>query len=111
MPRDRLLLAEMVDATQRITALVARLDPEDPSADRDLLDALLWNYTVLGEAARQLSDELKTAHPEVPWSDPVRLRDRIVHGYWSVDVDILVSTARDDLPGMLEALRRIEEGA
>jgi uncharacterized protein with HEPN domain len=51
MPRDALLLTEIIDAGERIVALVSRLDPGDPSRHRDRLDALLWNYTVLGEAA------------------------------------------------------------
>jgi uncharacterized protein with HEPN domain len=53
----------------------------------------LWNYTVLGEAVGQVSVETKAAHPDVPWSDPVRLRNRIVHGYWSIDLDVLISTS------------------
>lgn len=53
------------------------------------------------------SDDLKDAHPEVPWADPVRLRNRIVHGYWSVDLDVLISTARDDLPDLVRTLREL----
>jgi uncharacterized protein with HEPN domain len=60
----------------------------------------LWNFTVLGEAAARLSDELRAAHAEVSWDDPVRLRNRIVHGYWSIDLDVLVSSARDDVPAL-----------
>lgn len=108
MPRDRLLLREMIEAGERILALVGRLDPERPDADRDLLDALLWNFTVLGEASAHVSVELKVAHPELAWADPVRLRNRIVHGYWSVDLDVLVSTARDDVPSLVAALRAME---
>lgn len=107
MPRDDLLLAEMIEAGERAIALAHRLDPADPTAQRDRLDALLWNYTVLGEAAAQVSDDLKDAHPEVPWADPVRLRNRIVHGYWSVDLDVLISTARDDLPDLVRTLREL----
>lgn len=51
MPRDRLLLQEMIGAGKRIVGLADRLDPHEPAADRDLLDALLWNFTVLGEAS------------------------------------------------------------
>lgn len=111
MPTDVILLTEMIDAGERVVAIVGRLDPGDPSSDRDLLDALLWNYTVLGEAAGQVSAEAKAAHPQVPWSDPVRLRNRIVHGYWSIDLDVLVSTARGDLPKLLDAVRLIREEA
>lgn len=52
MPRDDLLLEEMIDASARAIEIVGRLDPADTTSDRDLLDALLWNFTVLGEAAR-----------------------------------------------------------
>jgi hypothetical protein len=60
----------------------------DLEADRQRRDALLWNFTVvLGEAAGQLSDDVKTRFPGVMWQQPVRLRNRIVHGYWSVDLE------------------------
>ncbi len=106
MPRDDLLLTEIIDAIGRILGLVARVDADDPMADRDLVDALLWNFTVLGEAASSVSAQFKTEHPDVRWADPVRLRNRIVHGYWSIDVDVLVSTARQDLPEFVDAVRR-----
>ena len=84
-------------------------DPAAPEPARDRVDALLWNFTVLGEASNQISTGVKVNHPEVPWADPVRLRNRIVHGYWSVDLDVLVATSRDDLPALLQAVRRIRE--
>jgi hypothetical protein len=43
-------------------------------------------------------DVRQRSHPEVDWGAPVRMRNRIVHGYWSIDVDVLTATARDDLP-------------
>ncbi|HEX4901820.1 MAG TPA: HepT-like ribonuclease domain-containing protein [Acidimicrobiales bacterium] len=109
MSRDRLFLQEMIEAGERIVAIAGRLEPDQPGTDRDLLDALLWNFTVLGEACGRVSAELKDAHPTVAWSDPVRLRNRIVHGYWSVDVDILISAARDDVPGLVASLRALRE--
>jgi len=107
MQRDRLLLAEVIDAAERLVELTAGRTSTEFDADRDRRDALLWNFTVLGEAVAQLTEDLKDAHPQVGWSDPVRMRNRIVHGYWSVDLDILVATARDDLPTFLERVRTI----
>jgi uncharacterized protein with HEPN domain len=109
MRRDLLLLSEIIDATERIIELGAGIDPAAPEPDRDSVDALLWNFTVLGEASNQVSDETKTDYPDIPWEDPVRLRNRIVHGYWSVDLDVLVATARDDLPAMLKSVRGVRE--
>ena len=51
MPRDAVLLSEIIEAGERIVAIVGRLDGEQPGADRDLLDALLWNFTVLEDGA------------------------------------------------------------
>lgn len=72
-------------------------------------DALLWNLTVVGEATGQLSADLRDAHPEVPWSQPVRLRNRIVHGYWSVDLDVIHEVALHDLPDFTAQVASIAE--
>ena len=107
MQRDRVLVAEMVGAVERIVDLVGARSAEQILADPLRRDALMGNFTVLGEAASQVSDELKSEHVGIEWSDPIRLRNRIVHGYWSIDVEILVSTAAEDLPGLLASLRSV----
>ena len=73
--------------------------------DRQRRDALLWNFTVLGEAAARLSDETKARFPDVRWQQPARLRNRVVHGYWSIDVDVLYTTATEQLPRFADDLR------
>lgn len=50
---------------------------------------------------------LRTDHPDVDWARPTQLRNRIVHGYWSVDMDILVTTASLDLPDYVTHLKAI----
>lgn len=70
---------------------------------------MLWNFTVLGEAASQLSEEIRAAHPDVEWHRPVSLRNRIVHGYWSVEMEILTSTAANHIPSFVRSVRSIRE--
>ena len=108
MQRDQLLLVEIIDSIERIIELTTGRTSTDIDLDRDRRDALLWNFTVLGEAFGQVSDETKRSHPQVDWAAPVRMRNRIVHGYWSIDVDVLAATAHDDLPALLAAIRAIE---
>ena len=62
---------------------------------------------MLAEAATQVSDELKIRYPDIPWRQPVRLRNRIVHGYWSIDMEILLATAIDQLPTFTRDLRKV----
>jgi uncharacterized protein with HEPN domain len=61
---------------------------------------------VLGEAAAQLDAAVKERFPEIPWAQPARLRNRIVHGYWSIDLEILHTTATDRLPEFAQQLRK-----
>jgi uncharacterized protein with HEPN domain len=107
MQRDILLLTEMIDAAEQAQQLAAGVAVGELEADRQRRDALLWNFTVLGEAAAQLSADLKEQFPEIAWQQPSRLRNRIVHGYWSIDLEVLHTTATDQLPAFTSDLRRV----
>jgi uncharacterized protein with HEPN domain len=62
---------------------------------------------VLGEAAGQLSAEVKDKFPDMPWQQPIRLRNRIIHGYWSIDLEVLHTTATEQLPAFTANLRTV----
>ena len=99
MPRrEVLLIGEMIDAAEQAQILVSGRDVDTLAPDRQLRDALLGNFTVLG---------FKRAHPSVNWARPSQLRNRIVHGYWSIDLEILHATASDDLPAFVTELKAV----
>ena len=109
MQRDLLLITEMIAAASQARERVADRSLHDLEGDHQRRDALLWNITVLGEAAAQLSEQTKESFPEIPWQRPAQLRNRIVHGYWSIDLEVVHTVATDVLPGLilqLEAVRR-----
>jgi uncharacterized protein with HEPN domain len=109
MQRDLLLIGEMIAAATQARVLVADTTLEELEHDHLRRDALLWNITVLGEAATQISDETKSSFPDIPWQRPAQLRNRIVHGYWSIDLEVVHTVATDalaDLIIQLEAARR-----
>ena len=105
MRRDLAILDEMIDAAEQAQAIAIDADPVTLSRDRMRRDALLWNLTVLGEGAGQISEELTRVHPDLPWRKPTALRNRIVH--WSIDLEIIHTTAVEDLPGLASQLRTI----
>ncbi len=96
----------MRDAALAIRELVADRSAEEVEGDGMRRSAVLWHFTVLGEAASQVPSETKSAGPQIAWHAATRMRNRIVHGYWDLDVDILVATAADDLPQMIAQLER-----
>jgi uncharacterized protein with HEPN domain len=104
MRRELLLLREMRDAAATIRDLVGELSAEQVEADALRRSALLWHFTVLGEAASQVPSNVKDSQPAIAWRAAMRLRNRIVHGYWNIDVETLVTTAVDDLPTMIVRL-------
>jgi uncharacterized protein with HEPN domain len=107
MQRDVLLLTEMIDAAEQAQQLAAGITVSELEIDRQRRDALLWNFTVLGEAAAQLSAGIKKRFPGIAWQQPARLRNRIVHGYWSIDLEVLHTTATDQLPAFTTDLRGV----
>ena len=62
---------------------------------------------MLGKAAGQLSDEIKDKFPDMLWQQPIGLRNRIVHGYWSIDLEVLHTTATEQLPAFTANLRTV----
>jgi uncharacterized protein with HEPN domain len=98
MRGDVLLLEQMIEAADQAVALVEDVAVQELAGDRIRRDALLWNFTILGEDSAQLSDDVKEQFADVAWRQPARLRNRIVHGYWSIDLDIVHTTAREQRP-------------
>lgn len=107
MRREVLLLDEIIGAGQRATDIASRHPVQTLATSPDARDALLWNLTVIGEAANQLPESFRAQYRHVPWSQPIRLRNRIVHGYWSVDLDVIHAVALGDLPGFIDQIRAI----
>lgn len=83
MQREILLLSEMIDAAEQAQSLVTGIEVGRLEWDRQRRDALLWNFTVLGEASTQLDVAFKRRYPHINWARPTQLRNRIIHGYWS----------------------------
>jgi len=109
MQRDLLLLGEMIEAAERASQLTDGVTVDELQTDRLRKESLLWNFTVLGEAAAQVSEAVRQRFPEIPWQQPSRLRNRVVHGYWSIDMEILHTTATEQLPSFTADLRRVQD--
>ncbi len=85
-------------------------DEDGFEADRRAQQAVAYNLAVLGEAAKALSPELRARFPEVPWRIVIAQRNVVVHEYHSLNVNLLWSTARKDIPELDRQLAAIESG-
>jgi len=107
MRRELLILDEIVEAGERAIAIVRGLSIEELRCDLNARDALLWNMTVIGEATNQLPESLRALHPDVPWRAPIALRNRIVHGYWGIDLEVVHTAALLELPDFVSRVREV----
>jgi uncharacterized protein with HEPN domain len=62
---------------------------------------------IIGEAARGISQEFRDAYPDIAWKNMVGMRDRLIHGYFDVDLDVVWETVIEDLPPLITHLEKI----
>ena len=72
-----------------------------------LQSAVLHWIEIIGEAARGAGDKVRAAHPEVPWRVITDMRNRVSHGYFDIDLDVVWNTVTRDLPKLQESVTRI----
>jgi uncharacterized protein with HEPN domain len=106
-PDDRVLIADMLDAADLAVRAAADRSRPDLEEDPILAAALERFIEIIGEAASKVSPETTSLHPEIPWRQVIGMRHRLVHGYASVDHDIVWDVVVHDLPGLIKALRSI----
>jgi uncharacterized protein with HEPN domain len=100
-PDDDVRLRHLIDAAETAIRFTSARHRADLDTDEMLTLALTKLVEIVGEAAKQVSAETREAHPAVPWSAAARMSDRLVHHYFDIDLDVLWSTVRDDLPALL----------
>ena len=105
--RDRQSLEDMLRAARQIAAYTRDVSRENLPKVPMRLDAVLYEIVVIGEAARRLSEELRIAHPEVPWREIIGMRSMITHGYDQIDDDELWQVIERDLPDLTRKLEKI----
>ena len=77
---------------------------EELTLNEVLLDSMMFRLIQISENANRLSDEYKNNHANIPWVAIYGLRNRIVHDYGNVDLDIIFSTLKYDIPDLLECI-------
>jgi uncharacterized protein with HEPN domain len=104
MKNDRLYLGHILEAAERIV-LFGRDGEEHFRTDLRTQDAIIRNLQVMGEAAKKVSAETRKAHPDIPWKDIAGMRDRVVHDYFGVSLDIVWDVVAHHVPPLLERMR------
>src|SRR6202035_2628397 len=102
---DRIRLRHMLDAATKAVLIAAGRDRKDLELDDDpLVDALVRLVSVIGEAANRVSSSARSELDGIPWLDVIGMRNRLIHDYYDIDLDILWATVQDSLPALIRSL-------
>jgi uncharacterized protein with HEPN domain len=105
--RGRAALLQMLKHAREAVAFARGKSRADLDAERLLSLALTRLLEIIGEAAGRVPEGVRARHPEIPWPQIVGLRNRLIHGYDSVDLDILWQVVTGDLPPLITSLESI----
>jgi len=106
---DVIRLRHMLDAAHDAVSFAEGCSREDLDSDRQLVLAVVKCIEIIGEAASRVSPEGQAEAPELPWRDMIDMRHRLVHAYYDVNLDVVWSTLREDLPPLIAALENVIE--
>ncbi|MDX2136089.1 MAG: DUF86 domain-containing protein [Saprospiraceae bacterium] len=107
---EKTFLADILNAIESINRYIEGMDFNDFSKDDKTLNAVLRQLEVIGEATKRVSDETKNAHPDLPWRAAAGMRDRLIHGYFEIEVEIVWDTVLLSLPSYKTKIEEILYG-
>ena len=105
MSRDHARLLHIRDAIRRIHSYIS--DRDGFLSQPLIQDAVIRNLEVIGEAVKALGPESRTQRTEIPWSDIAAMRDRLIHGYFAVDLELVWDVVADRLPALEAAVESL----
>lgn len=104
---DEIRLRHMRDAAQEAVAFAVGRSRRDLDTDRQLVLALVKDIEILGEAAVQITETTRSGTEQIPWRKIIAMRNRLVHAYFSINLDIVWQTVHADLPPLIRAIENI----
>ena len=108
---DLIRLEHMRDAAREAVTFMRGRTRADLDTDRMVVLAVVKAIEIIGEAASRVSAAGQAEAPGLPWRQMVAMRNRLIHAYFDVDLDVVWSTVRQELPGLIVALEQTLQGA
>ena len=107
--KDKGIILQIIKRCDRVNEKISSLNLNDFNINEDMKEVICFNLFQIGELAKGLSDEFVKKHNKIPWKQIIGMRHRIVHGYDTIDLEIVWNTAIDSIPELREYCVEISE--
>jgi uncharacterized protein with HEPN domain len=107
MKKDRAYLHDILDAISDIETFVERVSKDEFYNNKEKQYAVLRALEIIGEATKNLSKEVKAKYRKIPWKDIAGMRDKLIHFYFGVKLDLVWQTVKDELPELKAQINHI----
>lgn len=104
---DRLYIYDIEKCCEKIADYLSGITYENFMGNPMLQDALVRNLEIIGEASKNLSEVLRADNPQIAWREIMRMRDKIVHHYFRLKLDVIWQTATEDIPKLKPEIEKI----
>jgi uncharacterized protein with HEPN domain len=103
----KLRIQDILESVAAVEGYVAGMTFQEFVRDRRTIDAVVRRFTVIGDAANHVPEEICSRNPRIPWADMRAMRNFVVHEYFGVGEETLWDTIHEDLPGIVEPLQQL----
>lgn len=104
---DLEFVRHIIEAIKLIETYLKNVKKEEFIGNPEKRDAVIRELTVIGEAAKSISDPFRSKNPSIEWKDLAAVRDIVVHQYFKIDLDIVWDTVKNNLPTLKKKLEQI----
>ncbi len=98
MKNNEIYLDDIISSIKKIEKYINNVSFEEFSDNEMIVDAVVRNLEIIGEAARNLEDDFKETNSHIPWRNMIGLRNIMIHEYFGIDLNIIWKIVTDDIP-------------
>lgn len=109
MKDDRVYLKHILDEVSNVEDFLFGIEKDDFLKDKKTRNAVVRSLEVIGEVVNNLSGEIKEKSPELPWQDIKDMRNKLIHEYFGVDMELVWLVAKKDVPKLKEVVQKLLE--
>lgn len=106
---DTAIIQDMKEAVDRIKSYTSGMEYDGFQQNYKTQDAVIRNIEILSKASKLLSDETREKYPNIPWKDIAGTRDKLIHDYFGVNIDIVWDIAINEIPTLFAQLKDITD--